>query len=153
MPILIDGHNLIGRMEALSLQDPDDEEQLVRLLVSYRARTGRSLTVVFDPGAATSLAQTSRVGGIEIVFAASGSSADQVIARRVRKSRNPASWLVITSDHQLAAEVTAHGARVRSASAFAGQLQQPADRKTEKDDPPLTPDEVEAWLALFEHRE
>ncbi len=36
MPILIDGHNLIGRMPALSLADPDDERQLLALLLSYR---------------------------------------------------------------------------------------------------------------------
>ena len=50
MPILIDGHNLIGRLPAISLQDPDDEEKLARMLSSYRARTGKSITVVFDPG-------------------------------------------------------------------------------------------------------
>ena len=153
MPVLIDGHNLIGRMPALSLQDPDDEEKLVRLLVSYRARTGKSLTVVFDPGGGASLAQTRRVGGIEVVFAASGSSADHIIARRVRRSRNPVDWLVITSDHQLARDVADYGARVQSASDFASQLKRPSEDAPEQKNVPPTPDEVEAWLALFEHQE
>jgi hypothetical protein len=34
VPILIDGHNLIGRLSQFSLQDPDDEEKLVSLLKS-----------------------------------------------------------------------------------------------------------------------
>ena len=38
MPILIDGHNLIGRMSTLTLADPDDEWQLVALLLAYRRR-------------------------------------------------------------------------------------------------------------------
>ena len=43
MPILIDGHNLIGQMPGLSLEDPHDEEMLVTLLRSYRARTGKEV--------------------------------------------------------------------------------------------------------------
>ena len=64
MPILIDGHNLIGRLPAISLQDPDDEDKLVRLLKSYQARTGKSLTVVFDAGPASALSHKRRQGGI-----------------------------------------------------------------------------------------
>ena len=89
MPILIDGHNLIGRIPSLSLQDPHDEEKLVSLLKSYRARTGKALTVVFDPGDGPSLSERRKQGGVEIIFAPSGSNADSVIIRRVRRSRDP----------------------------------------------------------------
>ncbi|MGD9375749.1 MAG: NYN domain-containing protein, partial [Anaerolineae bacterium] len=49
MPILIDGHNLVGKLPVLSLQDPDDEQKLIELLRSYQARTGKEVIVVFDP--------------------------------------------------------------------------------------------------------
>lgn len=152
---MIDGHNLIGRLSTISLQDPDDEDQLVRMLVSYRARTGRRITVVFDAGGAFSLSEVRRQGGIDVVFAPHGSSADTVIARRVRRSRDPRGWLVVTSDRQLAQTVARSGARVRSADAFAADLAptsgaaQEDTLPPEKDTPP-TPDEVDAWLALFE---
>ena len=150
---MIDGHNLIGRLPALSLQDPDDEEKLVRLLKSYRARTGKAITVVFDPGGAFRLAQARNLGGIEVVFAPHGSSADATITRRVRKSRNPRGWLVVTSDHELAETVTGLGARVQSAEAFATGLGRPAEEPAEWKDTPPSPDEVEAWLSLFEDQE
>lgn len=150
MPILIDGHNLIGRLPMLSLQDPDDEEKLVRLLVSYRARSGRSVTVVFDSGSEFALPQTRRQGGVEVVFAPHGGSADAVIALRVQRSRDPRSWLVVTSDRGLAEGVTRQGARVQSAEAFAAGLEPAlADSPDWKDAPP-TPEEVESWLAVFE---
>jgi predicted RNA-binding protein with PIN domain len=139
----------------VSLGDPDDEAQLVRLLVSYRARTGRKITVVFDPGGAFALSEVRRQGGVEVVFAPHGSTADSVIARRVRRSRNPRGWLVVTSDRKLADTVTQLGARVRSASDFALELSPASDAAPEdflppeKGTPP-TPEEVDAWLALFE---
>ena len=155
MPILIDGHNLIGRLPTVSLQDPDDEAQLVRVLVSYRARTGRKITVVFDPGGAFALSEVRRQGGVDVVFAPHGSTADSVIARRVRRSRNPRGWLVVTSDRQLAETVTHLGARVRSASDFALELTPSSDAAQEDALPPEkgtppTPEEVDAWLALFQ---
>ena len=152
MPILIDGHNLIGRLPTLSLEDPHDEEKLVRLLSSYRAGTRKSITVVFDPGGAFSLPQVRKVGGVEVVFAPHNSSADAVIARRVGASRNPGGWLVITSDHELAEKVARQGARVQSAESFALQLSQSPEAGSDWKDSPLSPDEVESWLGLFEGR-
>jgi predicted RNA-binding protein with PIN domain len=152
MPILIDGHNLIGRMPTLSLEDPQDEEKLVRLLSSYRARTGKNVTVVFDPGTTFSLSQSRTVGGVRVVFAPHDSSADAVIARRVGASRNPRGWLVVTSDQGLAETVARQGARVRSADDFAAQLGQSAEPESDWKDTPISPDEVEAWLGLFEGR-
>lgn len=152
MPILIDGHNLIGQMPALSLADPDDEERLVTLLRSYRARTGKAITVVFDPGGGV-LAQTRRVGGVEVIFASPGRTADAVITRRVRASRDPGSWLVVTSDQQLAGTVSRQGARVQSAAAFATQLARPAEVPPEWREKPPSPDEVEEWLSLFQNQD
>ena len=51
MPLLVDGHNLIGQVPGLSLADADDEAQLVQLLRRYStAKRGRQVVVVFDRG-------------------------------------------------------------------------------------------------------
>jgi predicted RNA-binding protein with PIN domain len=153
VPILIDGHNLIGRLPRLSLQSDDDEEELVRLLKSYQARTGGVITVVFDPGVIYALPQTRRHGAIEVVFAPHGSSADAVITRRVQRSRDPHGWLVVTSDHKLAERAKRLGARVRSADDFATELTIPRDELPDwKNDPPSAED-VEWWLSLFEDQD
>ena len=153
MPILIDGHNLIGRLPGISLQDPDDEEKLARLLSSYRSRTGKAITVVFDPGGAFALPRRRRIGGVEIHFAPHGSSADKVIQQRVHRARNPGEWQVITSDRELAEAVGRLGARVQSAEAFASNMATPADTPPDWRETPPPPDEVDSWLALFEGRE
>jgi len=151
MPILIDGHNLIGQMPGLSLRDPDDEDRLIAALRAWRARTGKKITVVFDPGAVFSLPETRRQGGIEVVFAARGSSADEVILRRVRRSHDRAGLTVVTSDRALARAVTQYGARVRPAEDLAAELSSPAEAP--EHDISLSADELEAWLDLFDARE
>lgn len=155
MPILIDGHNLIGQLATLSLEDPNDEEALIRMLGSYRGRTGQSITVVFDPGGAFALPQSRRYRSITVVFAPHGRSADAVIARRVQQSQDPRGWLVVTSDRDLAATVQRLGARVQTAEAFAQTLAPPAadEEGTPWKERPLSPDELDEWLTLFEHHE
>ena len=149
MPILIDGHNLIGRVPTLSLQDAHDEDDLVMMLVAYRARTGKAITVVFDPGGSAGVLQKRRQGGIEVVFAPDRGGADDLIARRVARSRDPGGFTVVTSDQNLGLRVARHGARVRSSDDFAGELdRQPSGQDQWKDAPPSS-EEVDAWLALF----
>jgi predicted RNA-binding protein with PIN domain len=156
MPILIDGHNLIGQLPMLSLRDPNDEEQLVGLLRSYQARTGKEITVIFDHGGVFALPTRRHHGRVEVLFAPYGSTADGVIARRVRRSRNPRGLVVVTSDRDLADKVTRHGARVRSSGAFASELINLQDAQAAqhawKENPPSS-DEVEAWLAMFGDRD
>lgn len=149
MPLLIDGHNLIGQCPSLSLGDPDDEEKLVRLLVQYAARTGKKVTVVFDPGEPTALPRSRRLGGVEVLFAPPGSTADAAILRRLHRARHAADWLVVTSDLPLADKAARQGARTRSAQEFAAEVCAPAAVESERKQSALSAAEVEAWLKLF----
>lgn len=149
MPILVDGHNLIGRLAMISLQDPDDEEELVRLLRSYQARTGKAIVVIFDPGGESVLPRSRRFGGVQVQFAPRGSDADTLIIGRVRQSRDPGSCLVVTSDQDLANTVMRYGARVKSAEDFSTELAGLREIASEDGDAKLSADEVKAWLSLF----
>lgn len=152
MPILIDGHNLIGRLPGLSLADPDDEEKLVRLLQPFQARRKSSLVVVFDPGITFLPAQKRRRGRIQVIYAPSGSSADEVIARRVAASRNPSEWLVVTNDQALASRVRRFGARVQSADDLVAALEASPGAEADWKDREPSPDEVDYWLGQFQQR-
>jgi len=153
VPILVDGHNLIGRLPMLSLQDPDDEEKLVRLLLSYQARVGKRITVVFDHGPGAGLGRIPSSGGVEVLFAARGSTADAVIARRVRRSADAKGGLVITSDRQLADTVKGLGARVQSSDDFSGKLSSGDDEAPDWRETPPSSEEIHEWLTMFENRD
>ncbi len=156
MKWLIDGHNLIGRMPNLRLDDPDDEEKLLGYLRRYRARTGHTLTIVFDAGPGYHPPKTQKRGGITVQFVSPGQTADQALIRRIRKVKNPQAVMVVTSDREVAQVARQAGLRVTPSPEFAQQLL-PSDSPIESDEEKranikLSADEVDEWLALFNQR-
>jgi predicted RNA-binding protein with PIN domain len=150
---LIDGHNLIGQMPDLRLDDPHDEEKLLEHLRRYRARTGHKLTVIFDAGQTYQAANRQTRGGINIHFAPHGHTADQIIIRRLRKERNAQALRVVTSDRAIQRVARQVGVRVVTAPEFVEQLlAEPFADEAEagsQEDIQLSPTEVEAWLKIF----
>lgn len=150
MPVLIDGHNLIGRLPDISLADRDDEVRLVSRLQAYAGRTGKRVTVVFDRGLPGGRSQALSGGRVEVVFAPTGRNADRVLMERIRGSRNPRGLVVVTSDREVAAVGERRGARVVGSDAFAGELEgPPAAPGGVKGDVHLSAEEVAAWMELF----
>ncbi len=99
MPILIDGHNLIGQMHTISLSDPDDEAQLVMLLRRYATKKrGRKVIVIFD-GGVYGHPDNLNGYGVEARFAKSPSDADSELIRRIRMVRRRDEWQVVSSDN------------------------------------------------------
>jgi predicted RNA-binding protein with PIN domain len=148
MPLLIDGHNLIGRLPDLRLDDPDDEAKLAARLRTYSARTGRRITVVFDQGLPGGHSRELSGGGVEVVFAASGHTADGILCERIRRARDPRGLTVVTSDREVIAAARARGARVMRSGRFAAQLGEPQTASVEQD-VHLSAEEVEEWLKVF----
>jgi predicted RNA-binding protein with PIN domain len=157
MKWLIDGHNLIGQMPNLGLSDPDDEEKLLEHLRRFRARTGHHLTVIFDAGLAYRPGEKRKRGGITVQFAAHGQTADRILIRQVQQVKNPQEVTVVSSDRMIQQAARAAQVRVVSSQEFARQLLQPSsaattDEEGDQTDIKLSPEEVEAWLALFKQR-
>ena len=146
MPLLIDGHNLIGRLPDLGLDDPDDEAKLVARLRTHCARTRKRATVVFDCGLPGGRSELSG-GGVEVIFAPTGRTADSILRERVRRARDPRGLTVVTSDRGVIAAAQARGARVMRAEEFAAQLNAPRTRVER--DVHLSAEEVEEWLEVF----
>jgi len=150
VPVLIDGHNLIGRLPDVSLADPDDEARLVARLQAYAGRTGKRITVVFDRGMPGGPSRNLSRGRVEVVFAPTGRSADRVLRERIRNARNPRGLTVVSSDREVMAAAERRGARLMRAGAFVGELEGPGVTPPgvkEKGD--LSPEQVEEWLDLF----
>ncbi len=155
MPILIDGHNLIGKLPDIRLDDPDDEAKLVVRLRTYCARTNKRVTVVFDHGLPGGPSRELSGGGVKAIFAVAGRTADGILCERIRRARDPRGLTVVTSDHQVIAAAQARGARVVRSEEFAAQLNTPRAVETieTERDVSLSADEVEEWLQLFGNEE
>lgn len=155
MPYLIDGHNLIGQLPDISLDDPNDEAQLVQKLSGFVARTRQRCVVVFDhgvPGGASRMSNR----GVKVLFASPPQSADDVITKRIRRERSPKSWTVISSDNRVLDEARRHHMQTIRATDFVQQINLPAPKPPPiigpdvDEDVKLSEDEVQEWLDLFE---
>ena len=152
MQYLIDGHNLIGKLHDISLDDPDDEAKLVQKLLGFVARTRRKCVVIFDHGLPGGSSRMS-TSGVKVVFAAHNERADDVIMRRIRKEKNPTMWTVISSDNEVLASARRHRMQALKSLDFVALLRRPpAPPKpdvSEAADVKLSADEVNEWLDLF----
>ena len=152
MPLLIDGHNLIGQIPGLSLADPDDEGDLVMLLRRYTtARRGRKIVVVFDHGV-YGHAQTLDGYGVSCHFARSPQDADAQLIKRIRALKRPRDWTLVTSDRQVARAAEEYGVRVISSHVFARQLLAPASptvAPAEQRDISQSEAQIDEWMRLF----
>ena len=151
MPYMIDGHNLIPKVRGLSLQNPDDELELIKRLQTFCRVRRQAVEVYFDK-AATGRSGTKSFGMVRAHFVSETSNADtairQALKRLERKARN---WQVISSDRQVQAEARSAHAAVITAEEFAVQLEE-ALIQTVKSPPGeqrLSDEEVDAWLELF----
>ena len=149
MAILIDGHNLIGKIPGLSLGDPDDEEKLLVRLRAYRARTGKRLVVYFDPGITYQSPARWSQGGISVRQAGTGRRADELMISDLRRHQNPRELIVVTSDWDIQSVARQHDARVIDSASFAMELERPRVEDGASDTSPLSEDEVQEWLAIF----
>ncbi len=149
MPILIDGHNLIGRMADLSLDDPDDLVRLVERLRRYHARTGKRVMVFFDRGLPGGVSRQLSRHGVKVLFASGVDSADTMILRRLRAYRNPVELTVVSSDQALIAEAEAIGARVVRSEDFIPQLH-PAPQDSAPAKPAPSEADVAYWQRMWD---
>lgn len=148
---LIDGHNLIGQLPTLSLDDPHDEAKLVERLKGYAARTGQRCVVVFDGGLPGGLSRDLSTHSVRVVFAHSGTTADAIILERIREARETGGLIVVSADRQIVEAARHRRIRIMSPAAFAAVLDAPPTAEDgSAPDPHLTSAEIDAWLRLFQ---
>ena len=156
MAYLIDGHNLIPKLPGLSLNDPDDERQLVERLQAFCRRVHKRVEVYFD-NALPGLARKQNFGLVTAHFVPRGRTADSAIRARLA-SLGPRAmhWTVVSSDRGVQVEVRAARAQVMTAEAFACQLlltmQGTVEEESKPSDVSLTEEEVQNWLQVFRRR-
>jgi hypothetical protein len=153
MPYLIDGHNLIPKVPGLSLQELDDEQQLLEMLQEFCRRQRKQVEVFFDnapPGGV----RARNLGSVTARFVRQGATADDAIRKRlVNLGRAARNWTVVSSDQAVQAEARAAQAQAMPAETFARLLVQALDDSRADQgataETKLSADELDEWLTLF----
>ena len=171
--LLVDGHNLIGQLQDLSLDDPYDEAKLSMAIRSFCMRSKMKATVIFDNGLPGGVSKQLSNSSVKVIFAPSGTQADTLIMRRARELLDPRDpLLLVTSDRRILRLAFAYGIETLSSPEFAIMI---GFRPVEDDDilpdkaqptaqpritfvydkdpnPHISPQEVAYWLPIFERR-
>ncbi len=156
MQYLIDGHNLIGKMADIRLEDPDDEVALVLRLRRWAAKgSKRQILIYFDRGLPGGQDKGLSTGNVKVVFASSGQSADSLLIRQIQRVKNPGGYTLVSSDNRIRKAAQERHMPLWRAEEFAARMAKDlapgaATDITAVDDDPLSIDEVEMWLTLFE---
>lgn len=118
--LVIDGYNVIGTLHK-DLQKVRDE--FVSMLVKYRRIRGHEVTVVFDGhGGFSSKDTVQKTGSIEVVYTATGKTADQYIKDMLM--RNPSMhYIVVSSDRDIARAAFRAGSVAVPSEAFWQRLE------------------------------
>ena len=149
MPYMIDGHNLIGKIPGLRLDDLDDERELIEILQGYCQQTGKDVEIYFDRSA-SGHARASVHGRVIARFVRSGETADQAMSRHLKRLGNAASnWTVISSDREVQNAAKRARARVISSDEFSRDLTAGPKMDKSGESPRISDDEVDEWLDLF----
>ncbi|MFZ0391978.1 MAG: NYN domain-containing protein [Calditrichia bacterium] len=153
--ILIDGYNVIfkagsdfGNLPSLEAK----RDHLIRLLSSSPALRSRQVLVIFDSRERQPSAGNPSRKNVRVRFSRPGQEADEVIQQLVRKSANPATVRVVSSDRQIQHTARDHGAQVMEALEFWNSLHTPAAPRRNKQqaaEPEISDREVEMWLNFF----
>jgi predicted RNA-binding protein with PIN domain len=151
MPYLIDGHNLIPKL-GLRLDEPNDEEELIRLLQDF-ARVKRQQVEVYFDGAPAGQAGTRKFGSIRAHFVRQGQSADSAIRKRLESmGKSAKNWVVVSSDHEVQNSAKVHQAQFIRAEEFVKQMRaafSSMSAASNSGEPTISSKEVEEWMKLF----
>jgi predicted RNA-binding protein with PIN domain len=148
MPYLIDGHNLIGAFPGLTLSDPDDEHQLLRILERFGYATHRKAVVFFDRGR-PDMGPLARAGGmVRAHFIPPPRRADDAILDFLRGRKDARHYTVISSDAEIRVRSRRAGAKVVSSQDFAREVRSRL-RQAGKEKPPEDPEDFSLWMDIF----
>lgn len=123
MPLLIDGHNIIGSgvLEDINLQDENDEERFVSRMRVWRSNYRGKMTVIFDRGIVGGASRELSGGGVEVIFARDPQEADDWIRRRIH--RRPQGLIVVTNDRALRKEAQLYDIETWQAEEFVQRME------------------------------
>jgi predicted RNA-binding protein with PIN domain len=119
--VLVDGYNVTKHPQGFPDRGLEDQRTLLLDLCRRLSRRfGAEVTVVFDGGTVGPIPTRLPLGPVEVVFTDPGRTADDEIVARTNAAPPDRPVVVVTSDNELRARVTALGASIARSPALLG---------------------------------
>lgn len=126
--ILVDGYSLLHQWPELAEDSPRHSEAardaLIDLLTQYQDASGTPVTIFFDGrGNRRTKPKNEGAGTVEVIFSASGQTADSLIERAAHRFQPYGEVLVVTEDRAERDIVGGFGGSVASCGNFIHMIQ------------------------------
>lgn len=151
MPYLVDGHNLLGQIPGLRLNNPAHRQKLVGMLARFARARRCKMVVLFDGEPSPGWKTETVLGSVRILHSGAGRSADEILLERIRRARSPRDLTLITSDRSLGDRARHLGARRIRVGEFRSMMDRALEKAGESAEKPERPDpeEVDYFLGVF----
>lgn len=149
--IIIDGHNLIGAMKNLNLNDPNAKEKLLKILDKYQKILNCKIIVVFDCKTNYSY-ELGRYENIDIYYPSVNESADDIIKHLIDKKRNRYEISIISSDNEIKNYAKKMRVSNQSSNSFIKEIDKILSANIEEKEKYLDPLSIEEWIKLYKKR-
>ncbi|UCG53104.1 MAG: NYN domain-containing protein [Candidatus Latescibacterota bacterium] len=154
--IIIDGYNVIytdDRLRRIACRDMERaREEFLRVLEDYIKAKDIQVTVVFDGKGGMVEAEAVVPGKLQVVYSATGQSADDLILSVVEESGKARSYMVVTSDRaHIGGMAKRLGCEVLGSKRFLERLlkRTPESSKHRDEKPGQGNIDTDYWLGMF----
>lgn len=144
MPIIIDGNNVLGRMNW-------EEADLVRSLRNLSVTKKLRILLCFD-GDREHGQRTTGMGKFKVLYSGPFRSADDVIEQEAARVPNRQDWILYSDDRDLCQKVRLHGVKSSPVGELASQLRtiNAVQRKSGFTKPHFEPDKENLLKAMID---
>ena len=153
--IIIDGYNVIYTHDGLRRTACKDlqraRERLLDLLKDYLSNRRVQATVVFDGRAGFAETESIVPGKLQVIFSAGHQTADELILATIRRSKNPRSFIVVSSDMaDIGRTAKGMGCEVIGSKRFLDRLTGDTARGPRDARASHNTEDTDYWLKLFD---
>jgi predicted RNA-binding protein with PIN domain len=153
--LVVDGHNLIPKIQGMALSDTEDENKLVTLLSEY-CRLKRVQMELFFDGAPAGQGRSKNAGLVRTHYVRTGRTADDAITSYLVSLKNNArNVTVVSSDRRVQSEAKSMGSNIINSDAFSIEIRKTMSSSAvveSKRDSVLSPDEIDHWMNTFQDK-
>ena len=149
MKFYLDGYNIIGSADHISLADKDKIEVLIRWLKRYQKK-GQQLVIIFDGQNEFMQSPTKeRLPGITIIHTSATRSADEYIKEKIIPLKDTANKVIVTSDRDILFHAKKAKFKTMKSDQFLAWFCKDDPELPSKKSPSITERHVDFWLNEF----
>ena len=149
MKYYLDGYNVIGQTNHISLADKNKITALIQLLQKYR-KSGDHLVIIFDgQNNMVGFPMSEKLLGITIIHTSGNRSADDYIKEKVLTKKDKSGFILVTSDRDILFHAKKANVTTIGSAQFLTMFCQNNELNEGKKSPIISDNHINYWFSEF----